>query len=345
MDYELRYDLRNPLAWRRDWVALYADFLDQVEWADAHGFSRVTLSEHHFSEDGYVPSTLTVAAAVAARTKSIRIALSLVLLPLKHPVQVAEDAAVVDIISGGRLELTVGAGYRPAEFAGYGIPMRERPGRMEEAIEIITRCWEEDRFSFAGTYWDLRDVQVQPKPVQQPRPRIVMGGSSKAAARRAARIADGFAANQPEHAAAWREEMLRLGRDPDSQPKTATVPAGVPTNFFLVAADPEAAWDIVGPHALYESNMYVQWTAERGASPYQGAATPGELVANGTYGVLTPDQTVTRIRQHEDRGHAGRLVFHPMMGGMPVALGQEGLQLVVDEVMPMSATRTSAATV
>jgi len=334
MELELRYDLRNPPAWRRDWAGLYADFLGQVEWADANGFSRVTLSEHHFSEDGYLPSSLTMGAAVAARTTSIQIALSLVLLPLKHPVQVAEDAAVVDVLSGGRLELTVGAGYRPEEFAGYGVAMSERAARVEESIEIIARCWEEDGFDYEGRFWTLRGVDVQPKPVQRPRPRIVMGGSSEVAARRAARIAGGFAANHPEHAAAWRDEVRRLGRDPGDDRARPSIPKGIPTNFLLVARDPDAAWDTVAPHALYESNSYARWSAARGNSPYRAATSGDDLRTNGTYGALSPDEVTTLVRAHEVDGAVARLVFHPLMGGMPFELGQAGLQLVIDEVAP-----------
>src|SRR5438105_653835 len=111
MRFELRYDLRNPPQWRRPFEAYYADFLRQVEWADVHGFARVNLMEHHFVEDGYDPSPLTVAAAIAARTKRIKIKLNVLLLTLRHPVQVAEEIALVDIISGGRIEVVFGAGY------------------------------------------------------------------------------------------------------------------------------------------------------------------------------------------------------------------------------------------
>ncbi|MBI2867676.1 MAG: LLM class flavin-dependent oxidoreductase, partial [Chloroflexi bacterium] len=122
MHFRARFDLRNPPQWRQPFDRFYAQFLDQVAWLDAHGFDRVSLSEHHFVEDGYLPSPFTMAAAIAARTKRIRIHLSIVVLPLKHPVQVAEDAAVVDILSGGRLDLAVAGGYRNDEFEGYGIP-------------------------------------------------------------------------------------------------------------------------------------------------------------------------------------------------------------------------------
>ena len=213
MRFAIRYDLRNPPEWRRPFEEHYAHFLDQVAWADKHGFETLTLSEHHFSEDGYIPSMFPVAAAVAARTKSIRIVLSLVLLPLKHPVQVAEDGALVDIISNGRLELMLGGGYVNGEFEGYGISIKSRGGRMEEGTEIIKRCWEEEEFSFQGKYWDLKSVRVMPKPVQKPRPPVLMGGSSPAAARRAARLADGFSPTSPRLMKQWREEMARLGKD------------------------------------------------------------------------------------------------------------------------------------
>src|SRR5207302_11362216 len=109
MKFGLGYDLRNSPRFARPFEVLYGEFLDQVEWADNHGFDSVSLPEHHFSDDGYVPSPFVAAGAIGARTRRMRIGISLILLPLKHPVQAAEDAAVVDIITRGRLDLTVGA--------------------------------------------------------------------------------------------------------------------------------------------------------------------------------------------------------------------------------------------
>ncbi len=337
MQFALRYDLRNPPQWRRPFDQHYAHFLNQVAWADEHGFSRVTLSEHHFSEDGYIPSLMTVAAAVAARTKHLQIALNLVLLPLKHPVQVAEDTAIVDIISGGRMQLMLGAGYRNAEFDGYGISMKQRGGRMEEGVEIIRRCWEQEEFSFEGRYWSLKNVRVMPKPVQKPRPQILMGGSSSAAARRAARIGDGFQPTVPRVMKAWREEMIRLGKDPGPEPSPPQPDdPRPPASFLHIARDPKAAWKVIGPHALYETNSYALWTQDRGgsASPYSASDDPDTLLAAGTYGVLTPDEAVALGKRMEERSPSAGFVFHPMMGGMPLELGQESLELVVNEVVP-----------
>ena len=333
MRFGLQYDLRNPPQWRRPFEEFYADFLSQVEWADANGFDHVSLPEHHFAEDGYLPSPLVAAAAVAARTKHMRILTGLTLLPLKHPVQLAEDAAIVDIISGGGLELGVGAGYREAEYDGYGISIRQRPGRMEEGIEIIRRCWTEEEFDFEGRYWRLKGVRVMPKPVQKPHPPIVMGGASPASARRAARIADGYKPISARLLDFWREEMRNLGKDPGPRPPSD--PPQPPRNFLHVARDPKAAWSIVGPHAMHTSNSYAGFAGSLKHAPYAMVTDPDELLPKGADAVMTPEEVVDlgkRMEAADPRGAA--LVFRPLNSGMPPELGRECLELVAKEVMP-----------
>lgn len=333
MQFGIRYDLRNPSENNRPFDEHYSFFLDQAAWADENGFSRIGLSEHHFVDDGYLPSMFPVAAAVAARTRRMRIVLSLVLLPLKHPVQVAEDAAVVDIISGGRLELMLGGGYVAREFEGYGISIKSRGGRMEEGTEIISRCLQEEGFDFDGKYWTLRNVNVMPKPIQRPRPPIIMGGSSPAAARRAARLADGFSPTTPKLMRFWREEMIRLGKDPGPEP-VADAPSQ-PRNLLHVARDPEAAWKVIGWHAAHETNSYADFAAGLGFAVYQKVTDPDVLLEAGTHAVMTPDQVVELgKRMNEADPDNATLIFHPMMGGMPFDQGKECLDLVVNEVMP-----------
>ena len=333
MQFGIRYDLRNPPEYGRPFDEHYAHFLDQAAWADEHGFSRISLSEHHFVNDGYIPSMFPVAAAVAARTKRMRIVLSLVLLPLKHPVQVAEDGAIVDIISGGRLELMLGGGYVAREFEGYGISIKSRGGRMEEGTEIIRRCWEEDGFDFDGKYWSLKNVNVTPKPVQKPRPPIIMGGSSPAAARRAARVADGFSPTSPKLMRLWREEMVRLGKDPG--PESPADAPGQPRSFLHVSRDPKTAWKAIGPHAAHETNSYADFAAGLGFAVYQKVTDPDVLLEAGTHAVVTPEEAVELGKRMEaaDPKNA-TLIFHPMMGGMPFDQGTECLDLVVNEIMP-----------
>jgi alkanesulfonate monooxygenase SsuD/methylene tetrahydromethanopterin reductase-like flavin-dependent oxidoreductase (luciferase family) len=137
--FGLWYDFRNPSQWRQSSERLYGEILDQIAWGETHGFDDVWLSEHHFIEDGYLPSILPVAAAIAARTKRIRIASGVLLMPFHNPVRLAEDMAVVDIISGGRFELGVGVGFKHEEFEGFGVPFKERGARTNQSLEIIRR--------------------------------------------------------------------------------------------------------------------------------------------------------------------------------------------------------------
>ena len=168
--FGLWYDFRNPPQWRQDPTRLYESIIAQAARAEVLGWDDVWLSEHHFIEDGYTPSMLPLAAAIAARTQKIRIGTSVLLLPLHDPLRVAEDSATIDIVSGGRFDLGIGAGYRVGEFRGFAIPRRERDERMGEAVEVLRRCFAGERFSFEGKYYRYRDVQLFPPPLQKPMP-------------------------------------------------------------------------------------------------------------------------------------------------------------------------------
>ncbi len=133
------WPFRNPEWARVPWEELYRTHLDLIVDSERLGFDNAWLTEHHFVDDGYSPSLLPIAAAVAARTTRIRIGTFLLLLPLHNPVRVAEDTATVDLISGGRFDLGVGLGYRLAEFDDQGIPVAERAGRMQEGLTIVRR--------------------------------------------------------------------------------------------------------------------------------------------------------------------------------------------------------------
>ena len=134
--FGLYYDFRNPPAWRRPYTHIYSEIFEQIIWAEQQGFDDVWLSEHHFQEDGYAPSLLPIAAAIAARTTTMRIGTAVLLLPLHHPVRVAEDAATVDVISNGRFQLGVGVGYKVEEFDSFAIAKTERGRRTNEGLEI-----------------------------------------------------------------------------------------------------------------------------------------------------------------------------------------------------------------
>ena len=142
------YDFRNPPAWKRPYDQLYNEIIDQIVWGEQNGFDDIWLSEHHFIEDGYSPALIPIAAAIASRTKKIHIGTSVVLLPFHNPVRLAEDAATVDVISGGRFELGVGVGYKVEEFESFAVSSKERGARTNEGLEIIRRLWEGETLTF-----------------------------------------------------------------------------------------------------------------------------------------------------------------------------------------------------
>jgi alkanesulfonate monooxygenase SsuD/methylene tetrahydromethanopterin reductase-like flavin-dependent oxidoreductase (luciferase family) len=190
--FGLWYDFRNPAQWRQPYDRLYGEVLDQVAWAENNGFDDVWLSEHHFIDDGYLPSMLPAAAAIAARTKRIRIPLGVLLLPFHHPVRLAEDIAVVDAISGGRFELGVGVGYKVEEFEGFNVPFIERGSRTNESLQIIRSLLNGETLTFKGKFFEVNKVKLTPEPIQKHLP-IWVGGFTPPALRRAARYEIGRA--------------------------------------------------------------------------------------------------------------------------------------------------------
>src|SRR5918997_3204988 len=169
--YGVFYDFRNPFG--EPWDRRYHELLDQIRWVDgAEDFDEVPLTEHHFVADGYSPSTMSLATAVAAVTGRVGITTNIVQLPLHHPLRIAEDALTADIVSRGRFRLGLAAGYRELEFDAFGVSLRERAGRMEEGVEILRRAFAGEAFSFDGRYWQLPRLRVTPGPIRPGGPEI-----------------------------------------------------------------------------------------------------------------------------------------------------------------------------
>ena len=190
--FGLWYDFRNPAQWRQPADRLYREILDQIAWGENNGFDDVWLSEHHFIEDGYLPSILPAAAAIAARTNRIRIASGVLLMPFHNPIRLAEDVATVDVISGGRFELGVGIGFKREEFSGFGVSSKERGARTDQSLDLIRRALSGETVTFKSDFFDFQNIKVTPEPIQKPHPPIWLGGFTPAALRRAVRFGDGF---------------------------------------------------------------------------------------------------------------------------------------------------------
>ena len=194
----------------------------EAELAEDCGFHGFFFGEHHQDQDGFLPSPLIVCSAVAARTKRIQIGTSVLLLPLHHPLHVAEDVVTLDVISGGRFVLGVGLAYQEADFRAFGIEKKHRVGRFEEALEILEKAWTGERFTYKGKHFDIDDVRVLPRPIQRPAPPLWLGAWVPAAIERAGRLGDALvlspsAALGPtvEAANLYRAAAAAAGRTPE----------------------------------------------------------------------------------------------------------------------------------
>ena len=261
----LVYDFRNTPATGMDNPGLYAAITEQVAWLDGLGLDLVWFTEHHFLDDGYLPSWIPVASALAARTKHARFSCDVCLLPFNHPVRLAEDLAVLDNISGGRVELGVGMGYAPHEFRGFGLPVSRRVSLTDEGIAVLKHCFTGERFSFSGKRYEFSDVVIRPGYVQPGGPPLWVAAMSEAGARRAARFDTNLLPQGVRSAALdpWRAELVATGRDPD------TKRVGI-IRSCLVTDDAERDWPAVRAAERYRMSVYARFQAEIGGGVSAG---------------------------------------------------------------------------
>jgi alkanesulfonate monooxygenase SsuD/methylene tetrahydromethanopterin reductase-like flavin-dependent oxidoreductase (luciferase family) len=320
MNFALRFDFRNPSFAGTSMADRYAAALDMAEWADGLGCLNITVSEHHGSADGYLPSPIPMLAAMAARTTNVRFLIAALIVPFHDPLRLAEDTVVLDNLSRGRVDMLVAGGYVHEEFAMFDVPMGERAKRVTEAVTTLKAAFTGEPFEYRG-----RTVHVTPAPCRPGGPSVSLGGSSEPAARRAARIADGFMPSVPEVWDFYRDEVQKLGR-PDPGPS----PIG-PNQVIALATDPEKGWERMAPFFFHENDAYGAWQAQDDvAAPFHSVADSDVLRATGQYRVLTPEQLVTE----QKTSPFPFALLHPLCGGMPIDLAWSSLRLFEQEVLP-----------
>ena len=166
---------------RIDLAAVYARALERIEIMDRNAYDAVWLAEHHFSSFSVCPSAHLVGMLAAARTRRLRIGTGVSLAPFYHPLRLAEEVALLDLLSGGRVNWGAGRGFARIEFAAFGVPPEESTARFRETVEIVLKAWTEERLNFAGEYFRFEGIEVLPKPAQRPHPPVWMAASSESA--------------------------------------------------------------------------------------------------------------------------------------------------------------------
>lgn len=332
MKFDIWYDFRNPIQWRQPWSQLYEETLEQITWADKLGFDCVWLSEHHFTAEGYLPAIFPMLAALAMRTEQMHLGTAILLTPLYHPLRLAEEAAVVDVISNGRLELGLAPGYRPKEFEVMGVPKKERGRRTNEAIELLKLAWAGETFSYQGEFFRFDDVVVAPQPVQQPHPRLWIGGSSPAAANRAGRYGCHFMPDSGAPAEVYdiyRQVLQTNGYNPADFAEIAT------NRVIYVCEDPDEGWNDVKEHYLYVFNMYREWFAEAGDHADWGEPLrDADQLSRELHLVGTPEMVIAAIEERRQQFPFERLIFWARPPGLSIDKSNRSLELFADDVIP-----------
>jgi alkanesulfonate monooxygenase SsuD/methylene tetrahydromethanopterin reductase-like flavin-dependent oxidoreductase (luciferase family) len=332
------YTQQLPPGAKNSHADLYREMLDQIAMAEDIGFESAWLAEHHFLADGICPSLLVTAAAMAARTKRMKIVTGMYLLPLHRPIQSAEDVAVVDNIANGRLIFGVAAGYRPEEFAGHGEERSGREKRMEEQLDIMIRAWTKDSFSFSGKYYQVPETSVNPKPAQKPHPPIWFGASTKGGFRRAAKWGSALVASPrhhlnelKEHYKVYRDLLREQGKKADEVPVIREMYCAETT----AKAEAEARDGIMYLHA----GMYGKWSGVRPLRDDKGELVkdPAEVTFDShreRFIIGDPDHCIREIEKYQNGVGMDHLVCWVQFPGLDPKKTEKSLRLFSKEVMP-----------
>lgn len=327
MKFGCLFDFRQPASLTNlDRGEFYAAMFDQIGYLDQAGFDSVWITEHHFVEDGYLAASMPMLAAIAARTRNVKVGSYVILAPFYHPLRLAEDAALIDVISNGRLRLGIGVGYRLEEFEVFRMAREERLGRTLETIEILKRAWTGERFSLAGKYFNFKDALVRPKPISQPYPELLWGGMSQAAIRRGARLDLGFACNLgPAEIRLYHETLRELGKDPAGYSVVAM-------RIVYIADSEEEAWREVEPSLMYQMGLYGKWLSEGAITIGGFRADPIALRKGAIIG--PPEVVAIRLREFIANAGATEVVLAMQLPGLDPHKTMRSLERFATEVLP-----------
>ncbi len=320
--FMMRFDMRAP-GFGAPTTDLYAAALEMASFAESRGAVAAAVSEHHTMADGYLPSPLVLATAMAARTSTLPIMTAALILPLYDAVRLAEDMVVLDIISGGRVSYILAIGYRPEEFDHHGADFEHRGQLAEDQLAVLLRAKSGEPFEHEG-----RHIHVTPAPVTMGGPTVIWGGGSPAAAKRAARFGLDFIAQggDPELEEIYATEARAKGHEPGF----CLIPSTNTATTIFVANDLDEAWTELGPHLLHDVRSYAAINqGNTHTASISTATSVAELrTEDRTHRIVTIDEALLMIRGGTP------LPLQPLVGGLPPEIAWRYLRTVTDEVMP-----------
>jgi alkanesulfonate monooxygenase SsuD/methylene tetrahydromethanopterin reductase-like flavin-dependent oxidoreductase (luciferase family) len=316
----LRFDMRAAPFAPDTAAERYLACVEMAARADELPVDVVGLSEHHVSPDGFLSSPLILASQIAARTARVRISVSALLVPLHEPLRLAEDIAVLDLLSGGRFSATAGLGYREIEYRALGADWERRGRLFDEKLSTMLAAWTGQPFDYRG-----EELKLNPVPLRPAYQLLNIGGNSAAAARRAANFGLLFcpAIDDPALAECYVQACAAKGFT-----QGFVIMPRHPATVVL-ADDPEQAWDALGAYLLFDARAYGAWShPSRRAYAESSAATLEQLREEGKYRILSPAQALQQLEE------TGSLHLAPLCGGMPLAAGRRCMQLFAEQVAP-----------
>lgn len=316
----LRFDMRRAPQCPNTPAERYRSVLEMSQWADSNAVDVIGLSEHHDTSDGFLCAPLQLAGMIAALTSRVRISVSALLVPLHDPLRLAEDIALLDLVSEGRFSATCGLGYRESEYQCFGIDWERRGQIFDEKLDVLRLALKGKQVTHNG-----QCTQLVPAPVSPVHTLLMVGGNSVAAARRAARCGLYFspAVDDRELEAAYRAACQDYGFK-----YGFTILPRAPSTTFI-SDEPEACWRSIGQFLLYDAVSYGAWRhPNRRAYAESFASNIEELQTEGKYRILTPEQALETIHD------TGSLHLAPLAGGVPLDIGWHSLQLFEQKVQP-----------
>ncbi|HZR00510.1 MAG TPA: LLM class flavin-dependent oxidoreductase [Chloroflexota bacterium] len=306
--------------------------IEQVELARDGGFDLVACSQHYLSDPYAELQAVPVLGRLSAHSGTMRLLTGVVLLPLHNPVEIAEQGATLDVLSGGRFVLGVGIGYRDVEFDAFGVARGEALARFSHGVRLIRRLWTEERVTYDGPFWRLDDVPVHLRPVQRPHPPIWVAANADAAVRRAARIADAWYVNPHARLDTLRAqlELYRQALAEAGKPFPAELPMG---RELYVAASRDAAWRECGPYLAGKYRSYTSWGQDKVVPEAAGFRLELAELAEGRFVVGDPDDCVEGLRRCAELG-ATTVIVRLQWPGMPGSYARRAIELLAERVIP-----------